>query len=306
MRVILQVTSGPSLGRRIPLQVGEIARFGSHDTADVCFPDDAEMSDVHFELQCHADRCVLRDLSGSGATFLNDEPVSQADLNSGDVIQAGQTSLSTSIQGGPSRTDAEEASESDASAEDGPAEEPLTAAKICSLLDLSEESEQLLLPEHTPEAFINTLVEQKQFADAISVLAFYLPKHQAVEWAYRCVQELLGDELSSDEQAVMKVSQQWLDEPTEEHRRVAMTTAEKNEFQSIPCWVALAAFWSDGSLAPPDLPEVKPDERLTSQGVSAALLMTATHGDPTKSDERYQQILETGQEILSSASPLPA
>lgn len=305
MRVILQVTSGPSLGRRIPLQVGEIARFGCHDTADVCFPDD-QMSGVHFELECHADRCVLRDLSGSGATILNDEPVSEADLQDGDVIRAGQTSLATSFQGGPIRTEAEEASTSDAQPHDEPAVEPMTAAKICSLLDLSEESEQLLLPEHTPDTFIDTLIEQKQYADAISVLAFYLPKHQAVEWAHRCVQELLGDELSPNEQAVMKVSQDWLDEPTEVHRRAAMAAAEKNEFQNIPCWVALAAFWSDGSLAPPDLPEVKPDERLTSQGVSAAMVMTATHSDPTKSEERYQQILKTGQAILGSAAPLPA
>lgn len=305
MRVILQVTSGPSLGRRIPLQGGEIARFGSHDTADVCLPDD-QMSGVQFELQCHVDRCVLRDLSGSDNTIVNDEPVSQTDLQEGDVIRVGQTSMTISVQGGPSRNEAEDASGGDVNSEDEPSVEPLTAAKICSLLELSEESEQLLLPEHTPDTFIDTLIEQKQFADAISVLAFYLPKHQAVEWAHRCVQELLGDELSPDEQAVMLASQQWIDEPTEEHRRAAQAAAEENEFQSIPCWVALAAFWSGGSLAPPDSPAVPPDERLTSQGVSAAMVMTATHGDATKSEEKYQQILKTGQAILGSAAPLPA
>jgi hypothetical protein len=280
------------------LQVGEIARFGRHDTSDVSFPDDPEMSDVHFELQCHTDRCVLRDLSGTGATILNGEAVAEAELQVGDVIQAGQTRLSASIQGQPNRDNASDTSETDAIAEDLPHEQPMTAAKICSLLDLSEESEQLLLPEHTPEAFVDTLIEHEQFADAISVLAFYLPKHQAVVWAHRCVQELLGSEFSPDEQAVMKVSQEWIDDPSEDNRRAAKAAAEENGFQSVPCWVALAAFWSNGSLAPPDLPEVPPDARLTSQGVSAALVMTATHGDATKSSEKYQQILKTGQEIL--------
>ena len=158
MRVILQVTSGPSLGRRIPLQVGEIARFGSRDTADVCFPNDNQMSQVHFELECRADRCVLRDLSGSESTLLNEDPVSEAELQDGDVIRAGQTTLSTSVQGGP-RRDADKANEGQAASETEAADEPLTAAKICQLLDLSEESQTLLLPEHTPDSFIDALIE---------------------------------------------------------------------------------------------------------------------------------------------------
>ena len=93
MRVILLVTAGPAQGRQIPLQVGEVARFGRSTTADVSFPDDPHMAPVQFQLECFTDRCCLRDLGGHG-TLVNDEPVTEANLCSGDTIFAGSTRFS--------------------------------------------------------------------------------------------------------------------------------------------------------------------------------------------------------------------
>lgn len=306
MRVILQVTAGPSVGRQIPLQVGEIARFGSSTIADVCFPDDVQLSAVHFEVACYADRCLLRNLPSSSGTFVNDKLVTEAELTHGDTILAGSTRLSAKIQGVPSdeRTEAAEAEEPPS--HDSSPEKPSTLAEVCGLLELDEESVQWLQPEHTPDTFLTTLVGHQKFDDAIRLLSYFLPKREAVWWAYHSVQELLGKSFSTDEQAVMDAVLAWLKEPNDSNRRAAMQAAEADEFQSAASWVGLAAFWSDGSLAPPDLPEVVPDACLTSQGVTAALLLTANQGDLNQSVQKYQSILKAGKEIRSGSLPLPA
>jgi pSer/pThr/pTyr-binding forkhead associated (FHA) protein len=301
MRVILEVTSGPSVGRHIPLQEGEIARFGRSDMADVCFPDDVKMSGVHFELECQGDRCLVRDLQSASGTLLNEQPVSEANLRSGDIIKAGQTSLLTSIKGAPVINDADQSTENKSQPKkEASSANPRTLPELCAFLEMEEDSLLLLQPEHTPETFVETLDEHERFADAIRVLSFCLPKPRAVWWAYRCVQDLWGDSFSEKENAALDAALRWVKEPTDDNRRLAAAAAEIAEYQSAPSWVALAAFWSEGSLAPPELPVVAPDERLTSQGVSAALLMTATRGDVTKYQEKFQSIVRTGRDLLSS------
>jgi pSer/pThr/pTyr-binding forkhead associated (FHA) protein len=307
MRVILQVTAGPSEGRQIPLQVGEVARFGRSTTADVCFPDDPQMAPVQFQLECLIDRCLLRNLSNGFGTLLNDQPVNEADLNSGDTILAGRTRFATIIEGGTGNPSEDSGATTDetSTVEKAPAKKPLSLPELCGLLEIDEESQQLLQPEHTIPSLIATFVEHQKFDAAIRLLSYSLPKREAIWWAYRCVDQLLGNGLSKVEQAIMDAALAWLKEPSEPHRRTAMELAEGDDLQSAASWVALAAFWSEGSLAPPDLPEVPPDDRLTSQGVTAALLLTANQGDFSQSTQKYQSILKMGQAIQAGEVPLP-
>lgn len=99
MRVILEVKSGPSAGKRIPLQSGQVAQFGRTEWADFSFPQDSEMSDVHFALECHRDRCVVCDLNSASGTRLNDQSVTRANCRNGDQIRAGQTTFTVFCQG---------------------------------------------------------------------------------------------------------------------------------------------------------------------------------------------------------------
>lgn len=294
MRVILQVIAGPAQGRQIPLQSGERARFGRSEIADVCFPDDTEMSDVHFELECQADQCLVRDVTGSGGTFLNDEKVAEAPICDGDQILAGRTQLRTVVNG-QGGDDVEAADE----VESKPEAPKLTAIELCQMTDLEEESLQLFRPKHSPEEFIRVLTENKQFADAIRVLTLYLPKRQTVFWAHRSVEEVSPRELINDERAALQATRAWLEDPTEENRRAAMQIAETSELQHAAGCVAAAASWSEGSMAPAEFDEVLPDPKLTAQVAAAALIMIATDGETSSIEDRYQKILQIGQQLLS-------
>lgn len=299
MRVILQVTAGPAQGRQIPIQSGERARFGRSDVADVCFPDDPEMSDVHFELVCQSDCCVVRDMNGSGGTFLNDEAVAEATIVDGDQIVAGMTQLKTTIHGDKKKTN-----EDEAAANQKPDEPKLSALELCQLTDLEEESLQLFRPNHSPEEFVRVLTEKEQFADAIRVLTIYLPKRETIFWAYRGVHDVFPKDLVSDERSALDAAMTFLKDPTELNRRAAMQIAENLEYANAASCVAAAAAWSTGSMAPAEFAEVPPGPQLAAQVAAAALVMTATEGDVATINERYRQILKIGQAVLSGESKI--
>lgn len=305
MRVILQVTAGPSQGRQIPLQSGEIARFGRSDFADVCFPGDAEMSEVHFELHCRPDGCSVRDVQGSAGTLLNNQPVSEAAFGDGDMILAGQTTLVASVEGRFYQA-ADDESVSEQEEDEQPENSKPLAHVFCQSIELEDDSLSLLTPELTTEAFIRRLINEQQYADAIRVLSLYLPKRDAILWAHQSVQFAMAGKLTQEEQVAMDAVIAFLKNPIDDHRRNAMEAAEATEFRSGAAWVALSVFWSEGSIAPVGLPDVPPEDHLCGQGVSGALMMTATSGDPSRIQERFIQILKIGQDALDGLLPLPA
>lgn len=298
MKVILKVVSGPSEGRQIPLQAGEIARFGRSDFADVCFPSDVEMAEVHFELNCRHDGCRLRTLDASVATLINDQPVSDAAFHDGDRIVAGQTCLQAIIQGQISAAPEDGDPAIGKSSDESDQTQPKTADELCQSLNLEESSIALLTPGMSPDAFITSLIDHEQFADAIRVLSLHLPKPEAIRWARDCFSGSLNRPLNDSEQVCMDAVTAWLEDPSNDHRLQAHAAAEQSEYGSPVSWVAAAVFWSGGSIAPPELAEVSPPPELCGQGVVACLLMVATQGDPTRAQERFRKISLAGQEIL--------
>ncbi|HEX8200656.1 MAG TPA: DUF4123 domain-containing protein, partial [Isosphaeraceae bacterium] len=73
---------------------GDLAQVGRSTWADLSNPVDPALSGVHFLLECGADACRIRDVSGSRATFVNGVRVDTAPLHDGDRIAAGHTTFS--------------------------------------------------------------------------------------------------------------------------------------------------------------------------------------------------------------------
>ncbi len=304
MQVILEATGGPAAGTKIVVRRGQVVRVGRTKWADCPIEADASMSDVHFAMQYDGPVCRLRDLS-DGNTTVNGVQSSQADLHTGDEITAGQTTFSVLVEGEPvsvcAVVDAAMSETTDAAAApEEAAPKPQTAADYCRHLELSEEAQPLLTDQQAPAEFLDLLTQREFFPDAVRFLAFWLPKPAAVEWGCRAVQGVLGEQLSPQENDALQLAGKWANEPSEENRRAAGAAAEAADFSGPPSWVALGAFWSGGSLAPPDLPEVPPGEGLTAQAITGALMMAAPHGDPSKATDRYRGFLAAGKELAAA------
>jgi len=300
MQVILEATGGPAAGTKIVVRRGQVVRVGRTKWADCTIEADTAMADVHFAVEYDGPICRLRDLS-DGSTAVDGVKSAEAELHTGVEVTAGQTTFSVVVEGEPvavsrpAEATAEAATAAPAPQETAP--KPQTAADYCQLLELSEEAQPLLTEQQTPVEFLDLLTQQELFPDAVRFLAFWLPKPAAVEWGCRAVQGVLGDQLSAQEKDALARAGKWAEEPNEENRRAAGDAAEATEFSGPPSWVALGAFWSGGSLAPPDLPEVPPGEGLTAQAITGALMMTAPHGDPLQAPDRYRGFLAAGKEL---------
>ena len=175
----------------------------------------------------------------------------------------------------------------------------VTARDICQHFDLEEEAQPLLSDDQTPEELLELLLEHEHFADAARLLANRLPKREAVWWACRCVRRIAGNEPADADTQALEAAEQWVMEPNEDHRRATMPLAEALEFGTPASWAAVAAFWSEGSLAPPDAPDVPPDEHLAAKAVAGAVILAAVLNEPEKAGEKYQGFFGEGKAIAA-------
>ncbi len=87
--VLVQIY-GETIGRRFPLD-RPLITIGRDDGNEIVLPFD-NVSRHHAELECDAERIILRDKGSTNGTSVNDRPLRRdAFLNSGDLIKIGST-----------------------------------------------------------------------------------------------------------------------------------------------------------------------------------------------------------------------
>jgi len=308
MRITLQVTSGPEAGRKVHLKSGQTAQIGRTEWADFSFPRDASMSEVHFALECNLHGGRLRDLGSPSGTWVNGKRVADADVKHGDEIKAGGTTLQLVVGGEALDTvvagSAVAAAVVATEAAPPPPREP-TAEELCDYLDLNEDAQKIAKDTPGSKAFLAKLIAQEKFAAALRLQAHLLPKREAVWWGHECVASVCGTALVASESRALAAARVWVLEPGEDQRRAAEAAANETKYEGPGSWIAMAAVWSGGSLAPADAPEVPPDERLTGQALASALMIAAYHADPLKAPQRQRDFLRQASEITAGKVKLP-
>lgn len=90
---VLEVVAGQAVGRLFRCDGTRETTFGRTDAAVVSLPEDFYLSRVHFGVRFdqQAERWVARDMKSRHGTFLNEERITDAPLNPGDRLKAGQS-----------------------------------------------------------------------------------------------------------------------------------------------------------------------------------------------------------------------
>jgi hypothetical protein len=96
--------------------------------------------------------------------------------------------------------------------------------------------------------------------------------------------------------AVLAAAEQWVRQPTDEHRYAAMKAAE-DELATAAGMVGVAAFMSGGSIAPAGVETVVPPPHLTGTMVASAVILSAVTPDPLAAADKYKAYLARGIEI---------
>lgn len=181
------------------------------------------------------------------------------------------------------------------------------AAEAVAGLELAPEARGLLAPGATPAAFLRALIDAGHLVDAIRLMAMALPRREAVWWACLCARGALAAESPPGERtpleiAALEAAEAWVYRPTEENRRACFAPADALKFETAAAYAALAAFWSGGSLAPPDAPVVvPPGDGLTGTAAGAAVLLAAAVV-PKETPVRYRAALAQALDIGNGGS----
>jgi hypothetical protein len=318
MQLTLQITAGPHAGRKVLLRSGQIARIGRTEWADFSFPRDADLAEIHFAVQCQLQGARLRKLAADKPLSVNAKEVTEAELVAGDTIEAGQSKFVVSFDGqaAPSSGASSMATITGASfvatgtaaaaaAKQSEKNQEPTALEIAEHLQLGDDSKAIAATVKTGPELVGALAAKGMFAKAVRVQAHLLPKRHAVWWGACCVTAACGDTLLPADADAKDASEAWVKDPSEQRRRACEATAAQTKFDGPGSWLAMGAFWSGGSLMPPEMSAVPPDDKLTGQAVTSSLMIAAVSGDPTKAKDRYKTFLAKAPDVASGKIPLP-
>jgi hypothetical protein len=178
-----------------------------------------------------------------------------------------------------------------------------TATDLCKAFALGDEAAPLLKPELTPRQFLDLLREKKLTLDAIRLLAHDLPKRDAVWWACQCARLVAADPPPPKAIAALDAAEKWCKDPNEGTRRATQPAAEAAALGTPAGCAALAAFFSGGSLGPPNVAPIPPGEFLTAKAASGAVLLAGVLSEPEKAADKYDQFLALGLEIAGGKRP---
>ena len=164
-------------------------------------------------------------------------------------------------------------------------------------MELDAPARAALQSQMSPSQAVQALLAAGRTQDALKLLARLLPKRYAVAWACQCARDL---PLAMEDKAGAALAEQWVREPDEPHRRAAFEFANAGGYRSIGAWLAAAAGWSGGSLAPAtqETP-VPPAEHLTACAVVAAINLMAALA-PEQFEQRRGQFIARATGLLGA------
>ncbi len=137
--------------------------------------------------------------------------------------------------------------------------------------------------------------------EAARLVAFALPKREAVWWACMCARAVPA-EVKNDDRLALEQAEAWVFKPTDETRRQAFAHAQAAEFGTPEAWAAVAAFWSGDSMAPAGQAPVPPAPNLAGTAVAGSVALAAVRTRPERRGERLERFLASAAEIAGGGS----
>ncbi len=175
----------------------------------------------------------------------------------------------------------------------------MTTAEIAATAKLTDEARLLAKDGIGPSRFVGLLEERSLFQDAIRFLACGFPVALAIEWGCRCIRELTPSEVTESSKT-FGAAEAWLKSPNDENRRKAREAADQSEMPQAADLLAMAVFFSGGSITPAGAPETPPPEYVASRLAAGGIIMAVLSRQPEKADERYRKTLGIGRQLVKT------
>ena len=148
--------------------------------------------------------------------------------------------------------------------------------------------------ESDPATFLNLLIERKQYADAVRVLAHLLPEREAVWWACLCTWHAVGPRLTAREHTALGAAVYWVHDPSTANQKRAAAGAEPAERRNAAARVARAA---SEAVYPPGSNAAA--ARRAAGSVATSVRWAVFRSPPDERERLYRQYLRLGNEIAA-------
>jgi hypothetical protein len=176
------------------------------------------------------------------------------------------------------------------------------AGQILALLKAKETPEAA---RKSPEVYCAELVRDGRLDEAVKFLALALPRLEAVAWAARTVRDIdTGHGADTPEGDALKGVLLWLQDPIESRRRNAYDAAQACDPASAEAMAAMAAFYSGGSIAPPDCEPLPAPHDTAGRFAAVAILIAAAQCED--SDAVLAKALGDGARLAKEGLKSPA
>lgn len=185
---------------------------------------------------------------------------------------------------------------------DAPRGRTRPAVETCRGVTLGDAARGLLREGIAAGPYVESLIGAGELPDGVKVMARLLTKREAVWWACRCAREAADPAPGARAGAAIGAAERWVVEQDEEARRAAMPAAEAAGLGTPAGCAAAAAFWSGGSLGPPEIAPIPPGEHLTARGVEGAVLIAVIQIGPERADRTYRRFLAWGFEVADGVN----
>lgn len=148
--------------------------------------------------------------------------------------------------------------------------------------------------------FVEALARSEIPEEALTFAAYALDRRLAVWWGHECLRQL-GDLLTSEDVAMMELAARWVGDPNEATRYAAMNPAMDAPAKTPGVWIALAAGWSSGSMAPEGQPEAKVPAHLCPRAINAAVLSALARVDRPTRPEMLQRFVRIVRKLAEAS-----
>jgi len=189
---------------------------------------------------------------------------------------------------------------------DGLAKTPVSPLRqLCEQAKVGDEAKALLTDESSTKPFIALLVDKELFEDAIRLVAYLLPKREAIGWGCLCLRYILAGQKDKPLPDVQVAAERWVSAPREENRWAAKAAADKEEDKTLSGLLAMAAFFAGPSMAPPHLQAVPPPEHVTSKIVASVVFLAGVINEPEKANEKHQVFMQKALALMTRMQQAP-
>ncbi|ODV23647.1 MAG: hypothetical protein ABT19_04900 [Rhodanobacter sp. SCN 68-63] len=157
-------------------------------------------------------------------------------------------------------------------------------------MELTPDASARLRADMSPQTAVQELLAAGQAQDALKLLLCQCARDQP---------------LSQEDRIGASLAEQWVREPSESNRRAAFEFAHAGGYRALGAWIAAAAGWSGGSLAPASQETpVPPAEHLTARATVAAINLMAAL-DATQFEARRTSYIERAMSLLQAGGSEP-